>query len=226
MKLPLLSKLILLLMTMAVLTLPAMAQNKQKAASNTAPAQNAQNSQKAASNTVAPAQPAQVAQATQTTQAGQAGPMAEDEKITFMQQEEAHSTENVSTGGIIFKTLGAMLIVVGLIFFGAWGLKKFGFGNKAGAQADTPELSVVSSVTVGSGRTISSVKFGNRILLVGSTPQSFTLLADGADGADEENFYTASPRSVAELLAAEESFEDELAKADAGLISLFQGGRS
>lgn len=226
MKLPLLSKLILLLMTMAVLTLPAPAQNaqnKQKTASNTAPAQN---TQKAASNTA----PAQAAQAAQTAQADQAGPMAEDEKITFMQQEEAHSTENVSTGGIIFKTLGAMLIVVGLIFFGAWGLKKFGFGNKAGAQADAPELSVVSSVTVGSGRTISSVKFGNRILLVGSTPQSFTLLADGADGtpdgSDEENFYTASPRSVAELLAAEESFEDELAKADAGLISLFQGGRS
>ena len=212
MKLPLLSKWILLLMTTAVLTLPAPAQNAQKAASNTAPAQ-------------AP----QAAQAAQASQIGQAAPMAEDEKITFMQQEEAHSTENASTGGIIFKTFGAMLIVVGLIFFGAWGLKKFGFGNKTSAQADSPELSVVSSVTVGSGRTISSVKFGNRILLVGSTPQSFTLLADGADGADggdEENFYTASPRSVAELLAAEESFEDELAKADAGLISLFQGGRS
>jgi flagellar biogenesis protein FliO len=150
--------------------------------------------------------------------------MAADEKLPFMQQEESRDPGSVSTGGIIFKTLGAMLIVIGIIFFGAWGLKKFGFGGlRPGANADAPELSIVSSVTVGNGRTISSIKFGNRILLVGSTPQSFTLLADGAD---EEPFAPASPRSVAELLAAEDSFEDELARADAGLISLFQGGRA
>jgi hypothetical protein len=60
------------------------------------------------------------------------------------------------------------------------------------------------------------------MLLVGSTPQSFTLLADGAD---DEEAYATPPRSVAEMLAAEENFGSELARADAGLISLF-GGRS
>ncbi len=167
-----------------------------------------------------PARPADTAAPNANSEAA-----AADEKLPFMQQaEESRDPGSVSTGGLIFKTVGAMLIVIGIIFFGAWGLKKFGFGGlRSGANADAPELSIVSSVTVGNGRTISSVKFGNRILLVGSTPQSFTLLADGAD---EEPLITANPRSVAELLAAEDSFEDELARADAGLISLFQGGRS
>jgi len=157
-------------------------------------------------------------------------PMTDGEKIPFMQTEEVHDTGTASTGSIIFKTFGAMLVVVGLLFFGAWGLKKFGFGGRrSAAAADAPELSIVSSVTVGNGRTISSVKFGNRILLVGSTAQSFTLLADGAD---EDPFPVENPRSVAELLAAEDSFENELAKADAGLSSWMQnaqttgGGRS
>jgi flagellar biogenesis protein FliO len=149
----------------------------------------------------------------------------DDERLPFMQHENApESTDSVSTGGIILKTFGAMLIIVGLIFFVAWGLKKFGYGNKASSKADAPELAIVSTVTVGSGRTISSIKFGNRVLLVGSTPQSFTLLADGADAFDGEP-YPVQPRSVAEMLEAEESFAQEFAKADANMVSLF-GGRS
>jgi flagellar biosynthetic protein FliO len=149
----------------------------------------------------------------------------DDDRLPFMQHENApESADSAGTGGIILKTFGAMLIIVGLIFFAAWGLKKFGFGSKASSKADAPELAIVSTVTVGSGRTISTVKFGNRVLLVGSTPQSFTLLADGADAFDGEP-YPVQPRSVAEMLAAEESFADEFAKADANMVSLF-GGRS
>jgi flagellar biogenesis protein FliO len=155
---------------------------------------------------------------------------ASDDRLSFMPHEEAkESADSVSTGGIILKTFGAMLIIVGLIFFAAWGLKKFGFGNKSNAHADAPELTIVSTVTVGSGRTISSIKFGSRVLLVGSTPQSFTLLADGPDDNYDGAFPAAAsigPRSVAEMLEAEESFDKEFAKADAGLISLFNGGRS
>ncbi len=155
---------------------------------------------------------------------------ATDDRLPFMPHEEAReSADSVGTGGIIIKTFGAMLIIVGLIFFAAWGLKKFGFGNKSAANADAPELTIVSTVTVGSGRTISSIKFGSRVLLVGSTPQSFTLLADGPDDNYDGSFSAATPigpRSVAEMLEAEESFDKELARADAGLISLFGGGRS
>src|SRR5882757_8191689 len=68
-----------------------------------------------------------------------ANPSADD-KLPFMPHEESRdSAETVSTGGIVIKTFGAMLIIVGLIFFAAWGLKKFGFGPKSSANPDAPE---------------------------------------------------------------------------------------
>ena len=110
-----------------------------------------------------------------------------------------------------------MLLIVGLIFFGAWGLKKLGFGNsKAKSVEDAPDLDdSYHSVSLGSGRTISTVRFGERILLVGSTAQSFTLLADESD---KETSGNSKPRSVAEMLAEEnDSFEDEFARAETNL---------
>lgn len=174
-------------------------------------------------NTPPPANTAAETAAIDAANAANAG----DDRLPFMRHEEtSEPADSAGTGGIILKTFGAMLIIVGLIFFAAWGLKKFGFGTRSSANSDAPELAIVSTVTVGSGRTISSIKFGSRILLVGSTPQSFTLLADSADGADDEPFSVSSPRSVAEMLAAEDSFAEEFAKADTGLTSLGLGGRA
>jgi flagellar biogenesis protein FliO len=158
-----------------------------------------------------------------------AEPMGPEDKIAFMQTDsvQPQSSEGISTGGLIIKTLGAMLLIVGLLFFGAWGLKKTGFGGlKSATPADAPELTIVSSVTVGNGRTISTVKFGNRTLLVGSTAQSFTLLADGPE--DDSFSHTAAPRSVADMLAAEEaeeSFNKEFMNADA-LLAEWRGGQA
>jgi flagellar biogenesis protein FliO len=196
----------------------------------------------AAENAKAPAKPfdKKPAEQTQTAQSAESAPaaqtsaetMGDDDRLPFMHQEDGEhaavpsSSESVSTGGIILKTFGAMLIIVGLIFFGAWGLKKFGYGPKSSKESDAPELSVISSITVGSGRTISTVKFGSRVLLVGSTAQSFTLLADGADDEPFPFVGANAPRSVTEMLEAEMSFDQELTRADAGLISLFGGGKA
>lgn len=149
----------------------------------------------------------QTQQTTQTQQAQQnAEPLGEDEAIPFMREQEKEAqTSGVSTGGLMVKTLGAMLLIVGLIFFGAWGLKKVGFNPlKKELAGDMPDLSVLSSVSLGTNRTLSVVKFGTRVLLVGSTAQSFTLLADkGEMTADETEFSTSNPRSVGEMLAEE-----------------------
>lgn len=147
---------------------------------------------------------------TQTQQAQptaqNAEPLGEDESIPFMREQEKEAqTSGVSTGGLLVKTLGAMLLIVGLIFFGAWGLKKVGFNPlKKQSKGDMPDLSVLSSVSLGTNRTLSVVKFGDRVLLVGSTAQSFTLLADkGEMTTDETEFSTSNPRSVGEMLAEE-----------------------
>lgn len=135
------------------------------------------------------------------------------EGLPFMQAETSEDAGQPNNGGLFVRTLGAMVLIVGLIFFGAWGLKKLGFGMITTADADgSPDLTVLSSVTLGGGRTISTVRFGERLLLVGSTAQSITLLAN--ESGLKATLLT-EPRSVADLLAdSERSFDDELAAAE------------
>ncbi|MEP6901009.1 MAG: flagellar biosynthetic protein FliO [Actinomycetota bacterium] len=124
--------------------------------------------------------------------------MGEDEHLPFMQNEQTAATEEPSSGGLMIKTLGALLLIVGLIFFGAWGAKKLGFGNSNSKNsADDLNLAILTSVSLGSGRTISTVRFGERILLVGSTAQTFTLLAEEKSEAKTS---LLKSRSVAEML--------------------------
>lgn len=150
----------------------------------------------------------------QTTQAQQPAqnsePLGENETIPFMREQEKEAqTSGVSTGGLLVKTLGAMLLIVGLIFVGAWGLKKVGFNPlKKQLEGDAPDLSVLSSVSLGTNRTLSVIKFGEHVLLVGSTAQSFTLLADKGEMTTNEEFSTANPRSVGEMLAEESASND------------------
>jgi flagellar biogenesis protein FliO len=81
----------------------------------------------------------------------------------------------------------------------------------------------LTSVSLGNGRTISTVRFGERILLVGSTAQNFTLLAEEALKPAETSLLQT--RSVAELLDEEVAdFDAEFERAEARL-DLTDGGR-
>ena len=141
--------------------------------------------------------------------------MGENERLSFMRSEDEQSEQAPTSGGLFLKTLGSMMLIIGLVFFGAWALKKLGFGSGGSANStDAPELTILSSVSPGSGRTISVVKFGTRTLLIGSTTQTFTLLADEA-GSEFEFTSEPTPRSVADLLAEEKaSFNEELSRAN------------
>ncbi|HEX3101066.1 MAG TPA: flagellar biosynthetic protein FliO, partial [Pyrinomonadaceae bacterium] len=121
--------------------------------------------------------------------------------LPFMQSGETPESQEPSSGGLLLKTLGAMLLVVGLIFAGAWVAKKAGFGgSKSNGLPDELGLAILSSVSLGNGRTISTVRFGERVLLVGLTSQTFTLLAE--EKPDKE-LSIHNSRSVAEMLAEE-----------------------
>lgn len=147
--------------------------------------------------------------------------LGENERLPFMQTEEAPESQEPSSSGLLFKTLGAMLLIVGLLFFGAWGLKKLGFGGaKATGGQEELNLTVLSSISMGSGRTISTIRFGERVLLVGVTPQAFTLLAEETP---HDDFSIQNPRSVAEMLADDNrAFVNELQRAQSSL-SLWDG---
>lgn len=141
----------------------------------------------------------------------------ENERLAFMEQDRAPVPgEAPSTFGLLSRTLGALLLIIGLIFGASWALKRFG-GQRFGAPAaGSPALNVLSTVALGDRRSLSVVRFGSRTLLVGSTQQTITLLAEEA--GDEVLMESEPPvRSVADMLKQSrteaESFDEELAEA-------------
>lgn len=143
--------------------------------------------------------------------------MGENDRLPFMQHEKSADAADSGSGSLLLRTLGAMLLIVGIIFFGAWGLKKFGFGNvKPNSAENAPELTILSTVTPTNGSTLSVVRFGEKTLLIGSTAQSFTLLSELERETNSEEIILPKGRSVADLLAEEQSsFDRELTRASA-----------
>ena len=95
----------------------------------------------------------------------------------------------------------------------AWAMKRFGGARFGKAVEDAPNLSVLNSVALGDKRSVTVIRFGERTLLIGSTAQSITLLAE----ADNEPVFSDLP-SVAEMLGETEAitFADELSAAEMG----------
>lgn len=145
----------------------------------------------------------------------------DSDSLPFMQKEQPAEYAETSTGTLLVKTFGALLLIVGLIFAGAWTLKKMGYGGISSTNSeDAPDLAILSKVSTGNGQTLSIVKFGERTLLIGSTAQSFTMLAE-----QNEDEMKAEPRSVADMLAEESfSFEEQFEKAQDNLAVSNQNG--
>jgi flagellar protein FliO/FliZ len=152
------------------------------------------------------------------TPAANAQPSKESEPLPFALDEKTEANaEAPSAAGLLIRTLGALLLIVGLIVAVGWGLRRFG-GARFGAKGkDAPTLSVLTSVSLGNRRSIAVVRFGERNLLIGSTAQTITLL----DAEDSESGETKTPvaRSVADLLKADgaQEFAQELAEASSQL---------
>jgi flagellar biosynthetic protein FliO len=140
--------------------------------------------------------------------------VADQEHLPFMAEERGTgSAEAPSAGGLLIRTAGALLIIVGLIVAAGWGLRRLGGARFGATGQDSPELAVLSSVGLGERRSLAVVRFANRTLLIGTTAQSITLLAD------EAHHSSLSPpvaRSVADLLreTEEATFDDELSLAN------------
>jgi flagellar biogenesis protein FliO len=149
----------------------------------------------------------------------------DSDRLPFMQQEQAPAYQEPSSGSLVLKTLGSLLVIVGLIFVGAWGAKKLGLGGvRSGDASGKADLAMLSSISLGSGRTIATVQFGSRLLLVGSTAHSFTLLAEENRDAGAS---LHSGRSVAEMLAEETaSFDSEFKLAQTNLNRWEETGES
>lgn len=154
-----------------------------------------------------------------------AEPLGENDDIPFMRTEQAAASEP-SSASLLVKTIGAMALIVGLIFAGAWAAKKMGFGSSRPTGAEmSVELSVLNTVSMGGGKSLCAIRFGSRTLLVGSTAQNFTLLAE--DAAGDDPIERPVPRSVSEMLADSSiTFDEEFERASSQLNLLGQVGRS
>jgi flagellar biosynthetic protein FliO len=191
-------KTILALLLLLALASPAWSQKHQPAA---APSPTATPETKAEETAPAPA--------------SQSSPVDQsDDRLPFMTESAREEQQAApSTGGLMLRTLGALLLIVGLIVAAAWGMKRFGGARFGKAVEDAPNLVVLNSVGLGDKRSIAVVRFGSRTMLIGSTAQSITLLAE-----EQDQFFRADLPSVAEMLGETEAitFADRMAEAEIG----------
>ena len=132
-----------------------------------------------------------------------------NERLSFMNESQTENREQAPSAiGLLLRTIGALLLIVGLIVAAAWGMKRFGGARFGAPKADAPELAVLNSIGLGERRSLAIVRFGERTLLIGSTPQTVTLIA-------ENTAVTPRAQSVAEILneSTTNSFADELSLA-------------
>ncbi|HYE74505.1 MAG TPA: hypothetical protein VEF04_14295, partial [Blastocatellia bacterium] len=69
----------------------------------------------------------------------------DNDRLPFM-IEERQEAPAPSGAGLIMRTLGALMLIVGMIAAGAWALKKYGGSRFGSASPDAPALQVMSSV--------------------------------------------------------------------------------
>lgn len=135
-------------------------------------------------------------------------PQRADEPLPFM-ADTANETQQQppSAGGLLVRTLGALLLIVGLIVAAAWGIKRFGGARFGTPLENAPSLAVINSLSLGERRSLTIVRFGSRTLLLGSTSNSVTLLAEA-----ETDDFEPPVRSVADILKDEDPavFSQEL----------------
>lgn len=100
----------------------------------------------------------------------------DDDRLPFMNSDNSTDASQPSALGLLARTLGALLLVIGLLIGSVWGLKRIR-RPALGGKAESPELAVLTTVGIGDRRSLVVVRFGESMLLLGSTPQSVTLLA-------------------------------------------------
>jgi flagellar biosynthetic protein FliO len=130
---------------------------------------------------------------------------SDDDRLPFMAHEESdRGASQPGSLGMLVRTVGALLLIIGILIGSMWCLRRIK-GSTFGPSSEEAQLTVLKTISLGDRRALTVVRFGERMLLLGSTPQSLTLLASDEDetlmDTPAENF---SARSVAEVLGSNE----------------------
>lgn len=141
---------------------------------------------------------------------------AKEGSLPFKLNERAElATETPSASGMLLRTFGALIFIVGLIAAAGWTLRYFGIINFGKQQSEAAGLEVLDTVQLGERRSLTIVKFGERTLLIGSTPQGLSLLAEEENEPETPAGAMPPVRTVTDLLDVnvQPQFEQELARA-------------
>jgi flagellar biosynthetic protein FliO len=135
---------------------------------------------------------------------------SDEDRLPFMQNDQqTNKRDQPSTIGLLIRTLGALSLIVGLIVAASWGMRRFGGTHFTKNNEIASIVKVISTIPLGDRRSLMLVRFKDRTLLVGSTPQTLSLLAE-----DYEEPTNAPIRSVADILKESDSFTDEINSAN------------
>jgi flagellar biosynthetic protein FliO len=119
-------------------------------------------------------------------------------------EHRASESNNASAAGMLVRTLGALLLIIGIIFAVGWTLKRFGGARFNSSTEARAKLETLSTVSLGDKQTLALVRVGAQTILVGATPHSITFLANYSETNE-----TPAPRTVADLLEEDFSLDGE-----------------
>jgi flagellar biosynthetic protein FliO len=126
--------------------------------------------------------------------AGQPVPAAKGEGEDFRLVGKSNNSDN---GWL--RTLAALALVVAIIFAVRWTLRRLGGAKTAHPAAGVVE--VLSRTSVSPRQQVLLVRFGKRLLLVGSGPQGLRTLAEAASPEESAELLEAARASKADVFA-------------------------
>lgn len=83
----------------------------------------------------------------------------------------------VDTGSTILVTLGYLCLLLGVIFFAFWLLKRLGFGGM-GVQHGKRSPLLLSRLMLGSRQSVAVIRYRDRDMVLGVTEENITLLKE------------------------------------------------
>ena len=159
---------------------------------------------------------------------------SQDDRLPFMSDpDQSSGSAQPGSLGLFMRTMGALLLVIGLLVGSMWCLKRLR-KTQFGKSTEGVDLAVLTTVGIGDRRSLLVVKFGEKTLLLGSTPHSVNVLSyaypqpqsDAHFNETGIDYVTAVPQQDYDLTQYQgASFADQLDILDNGNDSGLQKDR-
>lgn len=107
----------------------------------------------------------------------------DEDPLPFIEKEK--KTQELNSFGLLLRTVGALILILGLLILVVWVMRQMS-SYRSGASDTKTSLVILSTLSIGDKQSVTAIRFGNRILLLGATNNSINILAS-EDCPKEEN---------------------------------------